>query len=122
MARSPSAIERWAKYPAAKVIAKLSERGLPVVVYVLERRKSFILAGSATWESADASCVVLTNVVPSAESEVQLSLHMQEGLRVSPSYVQIEPLRDPTGRDPTDHVRLRMPGPVPRITLTWEAP
>ncbi|HSQ58195.1 MAG TPA: hypothetical protein VLM40_20895, partial [Gemmata sp.] len=122
VARSSAAIERWGRYPAAKPITQLAESGQSVVIYVLERPRSYLLAGSGTWESADTSRVVLTNVVPNAEGEVQLSLHMQEGLRVSPSYVQVEPMRDPTGRDPTDHIRLRMPGPVPRITLTWEAP
>jgi hypothetical protein len=122
VARSPAAVERWAKCPLAKPIARLTEGGQPVVVYALNRKRSYILAGSATWESADASRVVLTNVAPNADGEVQLSLHMLDGLRVSPSYVRIEPLLDPTGRDPIQHVRLLMPGPIPRVTLTWESP
>jgi hypothetical protein len=47
-----------------------------------------------------------------------------EGLRVYPSYIKIkdESAPDPTGHDPINHVRLRMPGPVPRVTLEWEHP
>ena len=122
VARSPEAVERWDRYLAAKSVARLAEGGHPLVLYALQRQRSFVLAGHATWESADTKRIVLTNVAPDANGEVHLSLHMQEGLRVSPSYVQIESMRDPTGRDPTDHVRLRLPGPVPRVTLTWEAP
>ena len=134
VARSPGAIERWGKVAIAKTIAQLTEDGQPVVFYALDRPKSYILnnrprkeqdsyrPAAATWESANTRRVILTNVVPDSDGEVQLSLHMLEGLRVSPSYIRVEPLPDPTGRDPVHHVRLRMPGPVPRLTLMWENP
>ena len=93
-----------------------------MVLYALDRPRSFVLSGSATWERADAGRVVLTNVVPNADGEVLLSLHMVEGMRVFPSYIQVKEAKDPTGRDPTDHVRLTVPGPVPRVTLVWENP
>lgn len=105
----------------AKPIARLTEDGQPVVFYTLERPRSFILSGTATWESANNRRLVLTNVVP-FEGEVQLSLHMLKGLRVSPSYILVEPMQDPTCRDPVDHVKLHMPSPVPRLTLMWENP
>ena len=122
VARSPAAVERWGRFPRARPVARLTEGGLPVVVYALDRRRSFILGGSANWESADARRVTLSNVVPNADGEVQLSLHNLEGLRVFPSYVRVEPMPDPTGRDPVHHVRLRLPGPIPRVTLVWENP
>jgi hypothetical protein len=122
VARSPAAVERWGKCPMAKPVARLTEGGQPVVVYALDRPRSFVLSGSATWESADARRVVLTNVVPNGAGQVELSLHWLAGLRVSPSYVRVESMPDPTGRDPVDHVRLCMPGPVPRVTLVWENP
>jgi hypothetical protein len=120
VARSPATVERWGKFSLAKPLASLTEGGQTVVVYALDRPKKYVLEGTATWETADTHRVVLTNVVPNADGEVQLSLHMLEGLRVSPSYVRVEGMRD--RRDPTDHVRLLLPGPVPRVTLTWEAP
>jgi hypothetical protein len=104
-----------------KPIARLTEDGQPVVFYVVERPRSFILRGTATWESANTRRIILTNVVP-YEGEVQLSLHMLDGLRVSPSYIRVDPLPDKTCRDPVHHIRLRMPSPVPRLTLMWENP
>ena len=122
VARSPEAVERWGNCPLAKPVARLKEGGLNVVVYSLDRPRSFILSGTATWESADTRRIVLTDVVPDAEGQVHLSLHHLEGLRASPSYVQVQPLQDPTGRDPVHQVRLLIPGPVPRVTLMWENP
>jgi hypothetical protein len=122
VARSPSSIDRWSKCPQARVIARLQENGKPLVVFALDRPRSFILSGTANWEMADTRRITLTNVVPSAAGDVQLSLHHVEGLRVFPSYIHVEALKDMTGRDPVDHVRLCMPGPVPRVTLTWKSP
>ncbi|MBN9120580.1 MAG: hypothetical protein J0I06_15745, partial [Planctomycetes bacterium] len=114
--------ERWARYPAAKAVKRLSEGGQPVVLFVIDRPRSFVLSGSAVWESADARRIVLTDVRPNADGVIDLSLHAFEGLRVFPSLVKLESLLDPTGRDPIHHIRLRAPGPVPRVTLMWEHP
>ncbi len=114
--------DRWSRYPAARVVARLTEAGQPVVLFAIDRPRSFILSGSAVWESANAKRIVLTDVKPNADGEVHLSLHAFEGLRVYPSYVKVEKLHDPTGRDPIQHIRLRTPGPVPRVTLVWEHP
>jgi hypothetical protein len=190
VARSPAAIERWDKLPRAKAIARLSEDGQPVVLYVLDRLRTYIWkperfnlsdpvlaslrsakvseavlqklnhlknkdrlradflrelslalntdeaaayqelivntaltpGATATWESANTRRVILTNVVPNAAGEVNLSLHMLKGLRVSPSYIVVESMKDPTCRDPVDHIKLHMPSPVPRLTLMWENP
>lgn len=122
VARTTATAERWGRCPMARPVATLAERGRPVVVFALDRPRSFVLSGSATWESADARRVVLTNVVPNADGEVVLSLHALEGMRVLPSYIQVKEAKDPTGRDPIDHVRLQAPGPVPRVTLVWENP
>jgi hypothetical protein len=122
VARSPGAIDRWGRLPMARPVARLGEGGRAVVLFALDRPRSFVLGGAATWEQADARRVVLTNVVPNADGEVLLSLHMVEGMRVFPSYIQAKEAKDPTGRDPTDHVRLAVPGPVPRVTLVWENP
>ncbi|MBA4186833.1 MAG: hypothetical protein C0467_02325 [Planctomycetaceae bacterium] len=122
VARSPAVIERWAKCPKARVVVQLMEGGRPVVLYAVDRPLSFVLAGTATWHAADSRRVVLTNVVPNAEGEVQLSLHMIEGMRAFPTYVEVKELKDPTGRDPIGLIRLKIPGPTPRLTLTWDAP
>lgn len=120
--RGGRAAARWERYPAAKVVARLTEGGQPVTLFALAREHAFVLSGQAVWESADAKRVVLTDVRPNADGEIHLSLHAFEGLRVYPSYVQLHPLPDPTGRDPIHHIRLRTPAPVPRLTLVWEHP
>ncbi|MBP3959155.1 hypothetical protein J8F10_28250 [Gemmata sp. G18] len=120
--RGGSTAERWGKYPTAKAVARLSEGGQPVVLFKITRNHSFVLKGYAVWTSADAQRIVLTDVRPNADGYVDLSLHVFEGLRVYPSYVKIDSFPDPTGRDPINHIRLRTPGPVPRITLVWEHP
>ena len=52
------------------------------------------------------------------EGYVVLSWHYQTGLQVSPSRVEIE--KEPDLYDPIPFIRLSMPGPVSRVTLTWK--
>ncbi len=125
VSRTPAAAERWAAYPGAKPVARLTEGGRAVVLFELARPRSFVLSGSAEWESASPTRVTLTNVVPDRDGYVVLSLHAADGLRVYPSYIDIRypgSKKDPAARDPVDHVQLRVPGPVPRLTLVWENP
>jgi hypothetical protein len=79
--------------------------------------RPFALKGQATLLRADAQCIALGDVVPK-DGEVILSLHYQADLRASPSRVRVE--REPDPYDPIPFLRLRLPGPVARITLTWE--
>jgi hypothetical protein len=125
--RSPAAADRWGRLPMAKPMARLKEGGQPVVVFALDRPRSFVLTGSARWEGATPTRITLTDVVPDASGYVTLSLHSDQGLRVYPSYILRDRDRsasvpDPTGHDPINHVRLQVPGPVPRVTLVWENP
>lgn len=122
--RTPAAVERWQKVPGATAAARLTDGGRPVVLFALARKRSFVLTGTATWESAGPNRVVLTDVVPDADGYVTLSLHHAAQLRAYPGYVEVKygSVKDPTGRDPTDHVRLRPHGPVPRVVLAWESP
>jgi hypothetical protein len=120
--RGGRTVERWTRYPQARVEAQLSEGGQPVVLLAIDRPRSFVLSGSAVWESADARRIVLTEVQPDASGCVLLSLHSFEGLRVYPSYVKLDAQSNPPLGDPIDHIRLRIPGRVPRVTLVWEHP
>lgn len=125
--RSPAAAARWRTVPGAKEVGRFRDGG-GVVLYALDRPRSFVLTGRATWVGADRQRVVLTDVVP-AEAPgpdggrawvVVLSLHHQHGLRVSPGVVWVE--RDPDPFDPIPMVRLRLPGPMSRVVLSWENP
>jgi hypothetical protein len=79
--------------------------------------RSFVLKGQARLVEADPRRITLTDVVPE-DGKVVLSLHYDAGLRVTPGRVQV--VRDPDARDPIPFVRLLLPGPVARLTLTWE--
>jgi hypothetical protein len=127
--RSTPACERWQRVPWAKELAQYRDGG-DVRLFQLQRPHSFVLFGQAKWTHADRRKVVLTDIIPSdaphpdggiAPSRViVLSLHHQEGLRVSPSVVIVE--RDPDPYDPIPMVRLRLLGPMSRIVLSWENP
>ncbi|MBX9624256.1 MAG: hypothetical protein K2X82_10650, partial [Gemmataceae bacterium] len=122
--RSGEAAGRWVRVPGAKVAAELTEGGRPVAVVALARERSFVLSGSARWAAAGPDRVSLTDVAPDPDGGVTLSLHHLPGgrLRAYPSYVQVVPAADRAAADPLNHVRLVVPGPVPRVTLTWENP
>lgn len=121
--RSGAAVERWSRLPMARVVARLQEGSQPLTLLALDRPRSFVLKGTANWEEASSRRITLTDVVPDAEGFVVLSLHQQDGLRVLPSYIRIaRGAEDPTCKDPIGHIRLRVPGPVPRVTLIWENP
>ena len=122
--RSGAAAERWAKLPMARPVARLKEGGQPVVIFALDRPRSFILTGTGKWDDAAPNRITLTEVIPDAEGLVTLSLHQEGGLRVYPTYVRIDerPAEDPSVKDPIKHIRLLVPGPVPRVTLVWENP
>jgi hypothetical protein len=91
-----------------------------MVVFALDRRRSFVLTGSAKVEQVSPERVTLTDVVPDANGQVWLSFHHIPGLRAYPSYVHLESAKD--REDPLSHVCLRTHGPVPRVTLVWENP
>ena len=119
--RSADAAARWKRVPGAKAVKQLTEAGRPVVLVALDRPRSFVLSGTATWAAAGPDRVSLTDVAPDPDGWVTLSLHHLDGLRAYPSYVELHwPTADPN--DPLKFVRLRPHGPVPRVTLVWENP
>ena len=62
--------------------------------------------------------VALSDAEPDADGVLVLSLHHQANWRVSPAYITIE--KDVDVNDPIPMLRLRMPGPAARVTLTWK--
>src|SRR5262249_18819050 len=114
---SPGAVERFRAWKAAAPVADLHDQG-PGCLFRLERPASFTLRGQARWLYADCQHIALGDVVPDEGGEVVLSLHYQAGMEASPQRVQVERELDPD--DPIPFVRLRLPGPVARVTLTWE--
>ena len=86
------------------------------VLFTLRRPRSYVLKGQARWLRADCERIVLADVVPE-DGQVVLSLHYLHGLQASPNRAVVE--RDPELLDPIPFIRLRLPEPVTRLTLTW---
>jgi hypothetical protein len=87
--------------------------------FAVRRPHSLLLKGTAREVTAEPQKVTLADVVPE-NGTVLLSLHYQHGWRVRPGWVRVE--REPDPFDPVPFLRLRVPGPVARITLTWAGP
>jgi hypothetical protein len=115
---SPAAAQRFRAWGAAEAVATLQDEGTGCL-FRLNRPLSFALKGRAAWRSADCHRITLADVVPE-NGVVVLSLHYQSGLQAAPGRVQIERELDPY--DPIPFVRLRLPEPAARLTLTWEGP
>jgi hypothetical protein len=75
------------------------------------------LKGQARFVEADSRHISLADLVPE-DGRIVLSLHFQSGLRASPARVGVE--REPDPVDGIAFVRLRVDGPVTRVTLTWD--
>ncbi|MGL6073489.1 MAG: hypothetical protein ACRC8S_04925 [Fimbriiglobus sp.] len=123
IARSPVTIHWWSQQANCRELTRLRDANSnsTIVLFRLDRKPSFILSGQAKLERADRSKIVLTDVIPNADGEVILSFHHQPGFRIAPSYVvQTEGTKDL--HDPIPLLRLRLPGPMSRITIAWDNP
>jgi hypothetical protein len=113
---SPAARARLAGWKSARPLAAVADRG-PGQVFTINRPHTFALKGQAQVIHADCKHITLGDVYPE-DGKVVLSFHHQAGLRASPSRVEVE--REPDPDDPIAFIRLRVSGPVARVTLTWE--
>jgi len=117
IARSPAVIARFKASPVVQSVTSIGGAA-PATLIELPYR-SFALKGKARLLSADWLHMALSDV---SAGTVVLSMHYQEGLRISPSTVRIE--KEPDAHDPIPFIRLRVPdpGPVTHLTLTWQPP
>jgi hypothetical protein len=113
--RSTAALARFRAWPAAEPVVSLGGSE-PAYLFRLPFH-SFTLHGQAKLLEADCRHLALADVVPE-DGKVVLSMHYQAGLRVSPNRVHLE--QEPDPRDPIPFIRLRLSGPVARVTLTWQ--
>jgi hypothetical protein len=114
---SPGAISRFRSWNQAEPTTTLRD-GEEGWLFTL-RPRSFALKGQARLLSANSREIVLADIVPD-DGQLVLSFHYQAGLRAIPDRVQVE--REPDPFDPIPFIRLRVPGPLPQVTLTWEDP
>jgi hypothetical protein len=115
MCRSDTALARLQLYKSARLVA--SSPGDPQRYLFELAHRSFALKGQARLLSADCQHIALADIMPE-DGKVVLSMHYHPGLHASPSRVQVE--KEPDPRDPIPFIRLRVPGPVARLTLTWQ--
>jgi hypothetical protein len=115
---TPESIERFRGYHFARPMAALKD-GSDGVLFAIERKPSYFLKGSGQWVLADTQRIALADLMPE-NGEIILSMHYQSNMRVSPGYVQIEHSLDLN--DPIPFIRLRLPGPVSRLSIVWETP
>lgn len=114
--RTPESAARFRQLPGAAQIAEFP--GGAGILFSLDRRASYVLRGRATVTQMDWKRVALTDLEPDENGVVVLSLHHHAHWRVSPGYAVIE--RDVDVTDPVPMIRLRLPGPVARVTMTWK--
>jgi hypothetical protein len=113
---SPSAMKRFSDWKGAEKTVPVKDETEGFLFTIKRSSPGFALKGQAQLVHADSHHITLANVVPD-QGVVVLSLHYQAGLRASPSRVHVE--REPVALDPIGFLRLRVAGPVARVTLTW---
>jgi len=114
--RTPESIARFRRLPSAAVVADFQDGA--GVMFAIDRRPTYVLKGRAVVTQMDWKRVALSDIEPDEEGVVVLSLHYHTHWRVTPGYVMIE--RDVDVTDPIPMIRLRVPGPVSRLTMTWK--
>ena len=111
-------IRRFRAYSGARAVSEFNDGGQGVL-FKLERRPNWFLKGTGQVAQADSQRIALADIMPE-DGEIILSMHHQSRMRVSPGYVQIE--RDLNLEDPIPFIRLRVPGPVARVSIVWDNP
>ena len=119
LCRTPESARWWMGDPQAKVVGRYFA-GTDCALVELDRPRTFVLSGRATVAQMDRRCIVLTDVAPDESGWVRLSLHYQRELRIAPLNVTPAPDSDPG--DPIPFLKLQLPGPVSRITISWPHP
>lgn len=114
--RTPASLARLRRHPGATVVAEFPAAG--GTMFTLDRRPTYVLKGRARVTQLDWKRVALEEVEPDESGFVVLSLHHHAGWRVTPDYVTVE--RDVTSHDLIPMLRLRLPGPVSRLTMSWK--
>ncbi len=110
---------RLTRHPKVKKITEVSDSGTGIL-FKVERTPSFFLSGKGEVLQADWQRIALAELEPDEHGEVIISWHYDGDFRVSPSFVRVE--KDLDKNDPVPLIRLKLPGPVVRVTLTWANP
>jgi hypothetical protein len=114
----PAAEDQWRRLSAVAgpdvAMQYVREGATQYALYRLDRPTSFALDGRARLASADFNRWTLEDLEPGPDGSVVLSLHWLDTWRTEPP-LPLE--RVPTPGDPVGFVRIRLPGPIPRLEL-----
>jgi hypothetical protein len=114
--RTPESTARVRRLPGAVEVARFKED--VGVMFAIDRRPNYILSGRGAVTQMDWRRVALADLEPDENGVVVLSLHHHANWHVTPGYVLVE--KDVDVNDPIPMVRLRLPGPVSRVTMVWK--
>jgi hypothetical protein len=118
VAWSPELIAKLRETPGVRPIAEVRDNDVGQL-FRIDREHTYFLRGQGTVIEASTTRIALGNLVPH-DGAVVLSFHFQPGWRVLPSTVKVDRDLDPFEAVPL--TRLRMNGPVARVTLVWDNP
>jgi hypothetical protein len=117
VAGNPASVRRFSNCPLVKQIARKSSG--EDTLFEVERASTLFLRGTGKVVQLDWQRIALADLMPQEDGEIILSLHYQQGWRIAPPYVEMEKaVVDPF--DPIPMIRLKLPGPLARVTLVWE--
>lgn len=109
------------RFRACKGVSEIATRteGEEATLFEIDRAPNLFLRGSGKVVQLDWQRIALADLIPNEDGEVVLSLHYQSGWRIAPPYVEMEKATlDPY--DPIPLIRLKLPGPIARVTLVWQ--
>ncbi len=115
---SPKPLQRFRNWSSVSPMVPVRDWGEGWLMEV-RRLPSFILKGKARVVQIDARRIALAEVEPE-DGVLVLSLHYQDGFRITPNDIVAE--REPDPDDPIPRLRLRIPRPTLRVMLTWGRP
>jgi hypothetical protein len=111
--RSPASLERFGK---SLLIGEQHELPGGGRLLTLRRPHSYILAGKGKVARVEHNLITLTDLVPS-DGVIVLSFHYHPGIIPSADRVRIE--KEPQLHGAISFIRLRLAGPIARLTLRW---
>jgi hypothetical protein len=109
----PITQRRLAQWGVAETIADLPGGGK---LYRLKRKLSLCRVGQARLSETQPHQMTFTDLVPE-NGQVVLSLHAHRRMRVTNDRAKLETWTQPY--DGTPMVRIRVPGPMERLTIEW---
>jgi hypothetical protein len=116
IARTQESVDRLQRFKNVSPVFTFQDNA-GIMFAVVDLTPSYFLKGQGKITQMDWKRVALADLVPDENGVVVLSLHHHANWTISPGYVEIE--RDVDANDPIPMLRLRIPGPVARVTLTW---